>query len=80
MIHLARVFDCSLCSSQTCDRHAERRAGHIIQTSVMAELDSARVAAMLTADAEVDVRTGCAAQFGSHLDQFAHTGLIQFHG
>ena len=33
------VLDCSLCSSQSCDRHTERRAGNIVQTDFVAELN-----------------------------------------
>ena len=43
----------------------------------MAELDGGRVAAMLAADAQLDVGAGLAAAFGSHLDQLANAVLIQ---
>ena len=43
----------------------------------MAELDRARIAAVLAADAQLNVRTGGAAQFGSHFDQLADALLIQ---
>ena len=29
---------CSVCSSQTCDRHTEWRAAYVVQTCVVAEL------------------------------------------
>ena len=69
--------DGSLCGSQTCNRHAERAAGHVGQADVVAELDGRRIAALLAADAELDVRAGLTAQLARHLDQTAHAGLIE---
>ena len=43
----------------------------------MAELDGSRVAAVLAADAELDVRTGGAAHFGGHLHELAHADLVE---
>ena len=67
----------SLSGSQTGDRNTERRAGHIVQTHVVAELDGGRVAAVLTADAQAQIRAGLAAVLGSHLNQRAYAILIQ---
>ena len=39
------LSDRSLCSGQTRDRHTERRAGHIVQTDLVAELYGAGVTA-----------------------------------
>ena len=45
------LFKGGLCGGQTGDRDAERRAGHVVQADVVAELDGRRVAAVLAADA-----------------------------
>ena len=58
---LLRV-DRGLSGSQAGDRHAEGRAGHVVQADVVAELDARRIAAVLAADAEVQVRAGLAAE------------------
>ncbi len=63
--------------SQTGDRHAEGRAGHVAQANVVAEHNGRRISAMLTADAQLDVGAGLAAQLGSQLNQLAHAVLIQ---
>ena len=55
----------------------KRQAGYIIEADIVAELDGGRVAAMLAADAQLDVGAGLAAAFGSHLDQLANAVLIQ---
>jgi hypothetical protein len=38
------------------DRHAEGRAGDVVEADLLAEGDGGRVAAMLAADAELEVR------------------------
>ena len=43
----------------------------------MAELHGGRIAAVLTADAQLDVGTGGAAFFSGHLHQSAYADLIQ---
>ena len=43
----------------------------------MAELNTAGIAAVLTADAQTQVGVGLAAVMGSHLDQLANADLIQ---
>ena len=71
------MFNSSLSSSQARDRHAEGRAAHVVEAHVVAELDGGGIAAVLAADAQLDVGAGLAAQFGSHLHQLAHAVLIQ---
>ncbi len=46
-------FDARLCCSKTCDRHAKRRARHIVQAEFIAEHNRRRIAAMFTADANL---------------------------
>ena len=74
---LARILDSGLGGSQTGDGHAEGRAADIVQANLVAELDTAGVAAMFAADAQTQVGVGSAAVLGSHLDQAADAGLIQ---
>ncbi len=71
------VLDRSLCGSKAGDRNAERAAGHVVQTDFVAELDGAGVAAVLAADAEVQLRTGCTAKLCSHVNELADTGLVE---
>ena len=40
------------------DRHPERRAGHVVQADLVEEVHRVRVAAVLAADAELQVRAG----------------------
>src|SRR5207244_5810348 len=40
---------------ETRKRHAVRRAAHVVQTELVAELDGLRLAAVLAANAELDV-------------------------
>ena len=42
-------------------RHPERRAGHVVEPDLVEEVDRVRVAAVLAADAEVQVRAGARA-------------------
>ena len=43
----------------------------------MAELNGGRIAAVLAADAEMQVGTGLAAERGRHLDELADAGLVE---
>ena len=40
----------SLCRSQSCDRNAERGAGHVVEPYAVAEFNCRRIAAVLAAD------------------------------
>ena len=71
------LSDSSLCSGQTRDRHTERRAGHIVQTDLVAELYGAGVTAVLTADTAVQLGTGSFTVLHSHLHQLANAVTIQ---
>ena len=43
------IVDSCLCCSQSCDRYAERRAGYIVQTNLVAEFNRVRIAAVFAA-------------------------------
>ena len=71
------VFDSSLSGGESCDGNTERAAGNVAQTDVVAELHGGGVAALLAADAQLDVRAGLTSQLRGHLDEAADAGLIQ---
>ena len=52
------AFDSRLCSRQTCNRHAERRAGNVVHAGVEEELNGSRVAAVLATNAHFQILAG----------------------
>ena len=74
-----RLFclNCSLCSSKSCDRHTERRAGNIAHAEFMAEFNRGRVTAMFTANTDVHIRSYAAAELTSHIHELADTVLVE---
>ena len=74
---LAGVLDGGLGGSQTGDGHTEGRAGDVVQSHIVAELHGGGVAAVLAADAQVQISAGLTAQLGGHLHQLAHASLVQ---
>ena len=74
---LAGSFNGSLSSGQTGDGNTEGRAADIVQTNIVAELNTGGIAAVLAADAQTQVRVGGAAVSSSHLDQLANADLVQ---
>ena len=69
--------DGSLRGGQTGDGHAERRAGHVVHADAVAELDGARLAAVLAADADFQVRVGLAAAFDGSFHQLADAFVVE---
>ena len=67
----------SLSSGEAGDRDAERRAGHIVQTDLVAELDGCRVAAVLAADTYVELRVDGLAELDGHIHELAYAGLVE---
>src|SRR5215208_2328837 len=53
---LARMGNRGLGRRDACDRHAVRRAAHVVEPRHVEEVDRVRVAPVLTADAELQVR------------------------
>src|SRR6266545_1547133 len=62
---------------QTSDGHPEGGAGNIVKTDLVAEDDGGGVAAMLAADAELDVAPGGAPLVAPHFDQLSDAVLIE---
>src|SRR5688572_8575989 len=58
-------------------RHPERRAGHVVQPDVVEEVHRIGVAAVLAADAELEVRPGRAAGLGADLHEPAHALAVE---
>src|ERR1035437_2845398 len=69
--------DGRLRGGQAGDGDAERRAGHVVHAHAVAELHRARLAAVLAADADFQVRVGLAAAIDRHLHQLADTFLVE---
>src|SRR5262249_51388645 len=61
------------------DRHPERRARYIIQPDLVAERDRGGVAAMLAADAELEVLPHLASALGGDAHQLAHAFAVEGH-
>ena len=57
--------------SETCDGHAERAAGDVVETDFVAESDSFGFAAVFAADTEDDIITGGTAFGYGDTDEFA---------
>src|SRR6184192_648983 len=58
------------------DRHAVRRAAHVVEPGQLEELDRLGIAAVLAADAELEVRLGLAAGPRRESDQPAHARAV----
>ena len=71
------IADGRLRCRQARDRHAEGRAGNVGQADAVAELHGGRIAAVLAADAQLDVGAGLTAEIGCHLDQLADADLVE---
>src|SRR6185503_15511995 len=65
---LPRPGDRRLCSGESSDRHAVRRRRHVGEADLMAERDRRRIAAVLTADPDLEPRP----RLASALDGDAH--------
>src|SRR5262245_43097303 len=59
------------------DRQAERRAGHVVEAGLVAELDRAGVAAVLAADPDLQAGRHGAPASDSEPDQLAHALLVE---
>src|SRR5690606_19467759 len=58
------------------DRHARGRAAHVVEADLVEELDRGGVAAVLAANAELQVLAGGAATFGGDRNQLADAFLV----
>src|SRR5579884_3951168 len=67
---------CRLRRRQAGDRHAEGRATHVVQADLVAEAYGVRVAAVLAADADLQVLPCRPAFLHADLHEGAHTGGV----
>ena len=74
---MALFADGSLCGGKASDRYTVGRAGNIVKTYVVAELNRGGISAVFTAYSEMDIRTGLATELGSHLYELADTLLVK---
>ena len=71
------ALDCSLSSSKTSDRYTEGRAGYVVKSNAVAELNGCGVTTVLTADTNVEVGVYGTAEGYSHVHELANTGLVE---
>src|SRR5204863_1073285 len=67
----------SLRRCQPRERDAERRAADVVEPKLVAERDRLRLAAVLAADAELQLRLGRAAALDPDTHQIAHSALVE---
>ena len=73
----ALFFDGGLGRCQTSHGHAVRRAGHVRKAHAVTELHRLRLTTVLTANAQLDVRTGLTTLRNRDLHELADAGLIE---
>src|SRR5947209_11655946 len=66
-----------LSGCQSCDRYTIGRTRNVVHAYAVAELDRARLTAMLAANADFEIRTRLSAEFDRMLDDLAYAVLIQ---
>ena len=77
MLCAASTAKSRLGRSEARDRHAVRRAGDVVESDLVAELDGRRIAAVLAADSAVELRAGRLAVRDGHLHELADAGLVE---
>ncbi len=71
-----RLAERGLGSGETGDRHAVGRARDVVETDLVAERHRGRVAAMLTANTDLEIGSGLAAAGDADLDEFTDAVAI----
>ena len=74
---LFSLSDSCLSCCESCDRHTEGRARNVGQTYLMAELNGGGVTTVLTADTELDVGAGLAAEVCCESYELTYAGLVE---
>src|SRR5882762_8876793 len=72
------LFERRLGGGETGDRHAERGAGHVVHTHMVAELHRRRLTAVLPTNADLEVGPGAPAQPHRQLDELADALLVEY--
>ena len=70
-------FDGCLGCREACREQAEGRAGDVVEADLVAELDGLRIAAVLAADADLEVGARVASLGGGHLHQLPDASLVE---
>src|SRR5688572_536638 len=65
-----------MCGREPRHRDPERRAGNVIEPGAMTERDARRVAAVFSADADLQPLAALAAESHADLHELPHTGLV----
>ena len=73
----ALLFQGRLRRCQPGRQQTEGRAGDVVEADLVAELDGLRIAAMLAADAHLEVGAGVASLGRGHLHQLPNARLIE---
>ena len=73
---LALFLDGSLCGSEASDGNAEGATGDVVEADLVAEFHRGGIAAVLAANAQVQIGTGCTAELACHLDELAYADLL----
>src|SRR5690606_19060929 len=66
-----------MCRGESRDRDPKRRARHVVEPGLVAELNGARITAVLTADADLQVATSPAPLPGPHLHELPDTVPVE---
>ena len=74
---LALFLDSSLCGSEASDGNAEGAAGDVVEADLVAEFHRGGIAAVLAADAQVQIGTGCTAELACNLDELAYADVVE---
>src|ERR1051326_7156252 len=69
--------ECRLGGGEAGDRYAERRAGNVIEPDLVAEGDRGGIAAVLAANAELDIGPHLLPALDRDAHQFAHAVAIE---
>ena len=70
-------LDSSLSSSKTSDRYTEGRAGYVVKSNAVAELNGRGISAVLTADTNVEVLVNRTSKGNCHVHKLTNTGGIE---
>ena len=77
-LHSLFLSDCCLSCCQTCNRYTEWRAGYIVKTNLVAELNRRWVTTVLTTNTAVKFAVYRFSKFQSCFHQLANTFLVKF--
>src|SRR6476646_1777155 len=76
-IHCASRGQCCLSGSNPSDWYSKGGAGHVVHPQAIAKSYGGRLAPVLSANPELEVRPNAAAELARHADQLTHSHLIQ---